>query len=273
MFKNLFLTVALVATSLGLNAQFWEVGGGVGTAFYYGDLNTSYSLQRPGPSIGAFARYNFDTRLSVKGGLQYSYLSFSDQLSSNFVQKLRNLSFRTHVFELGGQFEFNFLPYLHGDKEKFFTPYLLGGASVIKINPQANFNDRWWDLNDLGTEGQTKNDEYSLIQPAILVGGGLKVDLNFAWSLNLEINNRVLFTDYLDDVSGNYPNLAELGNTRGPAAVALSDRSWEVSPEGIPLSEPGRQRGDGIKRDGYLTVQLSLVYNFATITCPAFKRF
>lgn len=274
--RNIFgkLTLALLAIVLVSNeskAQYWEVGGSVGSAFYFGDLNTEFSLKRPGLAVGFMARRNFvDHRLCLKAGVNYARVGFSDALSDNAFQQMRNLSFRSDIIEGTLQFEFNFMPYLHGDREKWFTPYLLGGLTVFHFNPKTEINGRWYDLRPLGTEGQRKNDEYPLLQPAIAYGGGFKVDLNYAWSLNLEISGRKLFTDYLDDVSGVYTSPADLQEARGSLAVQLADRSWEVSPTRQPVMRAGMQRGDKRGADSYAIVSLGLVYNFAQVKCPEF---
>lgn len=265
----------LVFTVLGganLSAQAWEVGGWLGTAYYFGDLNTNFNLSRPGVAAGVLVRKNFDTRIALRAGINAGRMGFSDELSKNPFQQARNLSFASNFYELSVGGDFNFLPYLHGDRDRFFTPYITMGASVFKFEPQAKYQNRWYNLQPLGTEGQAEGNEYATIQPALTIGGGFKIDLNYSWSLNLEFNYRYLFTDYLDDVSGAYGNVDDIGALRGPIAAALSDRSVEIAPDATPIGAPGRQRGDGIKQDGFATIGLALVYNFATIDCPAFKR-
>ena len=94
------------------------------------------------------------------------------------------------------------------------------------------------------------------------------MDLNYAWSINLEISGRALFTDYLDDVSGVYANPDDLLEARGELAVLLADRSYEVNE--FLIGEGGRQRGDARPNDSYVMVGIGLVYNFSSIKCPTF---
>ncbi len=273
--RKSFLVGALLLAGIsgnGLRAQAWELGGWLGTTFYFGDLNTNFSLQRPGPALGVLVRRNFDTRVSLRAGINAGRMGFSDELSGNPFQQARNLSFASNFveFSIGG--DFNFLPYLHGDRKRFYTPYLTAGVGVFAFDPEAKYNDRWYRLRPLGTEGQAEGNEYATVQPNLNLGGGFKVDLNASWSLNLEVNYRFLFTDYLDDVSGNYADVATIAATRGAVAAALADRSLELDPDGTPIGQPGRQRGDGVQRDGFMTVGLALVYSFTTINCPGFKK-
>ena len=84
-------------------------------------------------------------------------------------------------------------------------------------------------LQPLGTEGQYSGKynvkPYSLYQISIPVGIGTKYKINNFLDLSFEIGYRVLFFDYIDDVSSNYVDLGALGS---PLAKAMSDRSQEL---------------------------------------------
>ena len=75
-----------------------------------------------------------------------------------------------------------------------------------------------------------------------------------------------LFTDYLDDVSGNYTDEANLRSLHGDIAVQLADRSG--AGYDTKIGQPARQRGDGLNEDTYITCSLALVYNFNAVRCP-----
>jgi hypothetical protein len=102
----------------------------------------------------------------------------------------------------------------------------------------------WVSLRNLGTEGQFLNDEaranylaaygkdlptpYSRVQIVIPVGIGVRYKLTNNFDLGLEISYRHTFTDYLDDVSGEYLDLGAFGDPSDPnaaLAMAMSDRS------------------------------------------------
>ncbi len=254
----------MLCSSLALYAQKgWEVGPTVGVSNYFGDLNTSFDFTELGPAIGATARYNFNNRINSKLGLNYTFLYGDDADSPNTFERRRNLSFRTDVVDLAAQMEFNFFPYIHGSKEYFFTPYLLGGFNILYYVPTARLDGVSYTLRNLGTEGQAEGDEYSLISGGLLIGGGFKWDLTENWSMNVEISARNLFTDYIDDVSGTYPNPTSLAVRRGEIAAALSDRS-----EGEQIGEPGRQRGNSRDNDTFTIFNVGIVYYFGTLPCP-----
>lgn len=273
--KKLFILLFLCSTTYIINAQKgWEAGGWAGVAHYFGDLNTNYAVSDPGLALGAFGRYNFNNRLCLKLGANFARVSADDFDSQNNFERSRNLHFRSNVIDGLAQFEFNFLPYNHGSRNEFFTPYLFAGASVFAFNPKAEYKDEWINLRELGTEGQFRGEEYYTIQGALVYGGGFKLSLSYEWSIEFELSSRYLFTDYLDDVSTTYPDMDELEGFRGEIAVALSDRSTELVPGTIEqaIGDFGRQRGNSNNNDFYATFGVSIVYYFGGINCPNVSR-
>ncbi len=265
--KTLFI-VFISILSFNANAQMgWEVGGWLGVSNYFGDLNTRFDVTHPGPAGGLIARYNFNNRLCLRFGANYGNVGADDANSKNSFEQRRNLSFNSHLIEGIAQFEFNFLPYNHGSRDEFFTPYAFGGISVFHFNPRARYEGDWIALQPLGTEGQFKNDEYSLTQLSLVYGIGMKWDLTPVWSMNFELSARYLFTDYLDDVSTVYPEMDDLEALRGDVAVQLSDRSIPNA-EGIKIGQPGRQRGDDSNNDYFSYLGIGIVYYFGDIRCP-----
>ena len=270
MSKIKFLTV-LAALTLCQSAfgqmKGWEVGGWLGGSNYFGDLNDNWRLRRVGLAAGAGARYNFNERLALRFGGSYGNIAAYDSDSRNIYQQRRNLSFKSVIVDVSANFEFNFLPYVHGDRDFFYTPYLFVGPSFYYFNPKAKLDGEWHELREFGTEGQFKGEEYNTTQGAINFGFGFKYDLNYRWSLDLFISGRKLFTDYLDDVSASYPDMDDLESQRGDLAVALSDRSGEPK-----IGEAGRQRGNGKNNDAFAFIGLGINYYFGAIRCPGILR-
>jgi len=250
----------------------WEAGGWVGASHYFGDLNTSFRLNDPGYAGGVVARYNFNKRVCLKFSGNYGNVSAQDADSDNLFEQARNLSFRSTIIDGTAQMEFNFLTYTHGSKDERFSPYLLAGINVVHFNPQAEYKGEWVDLRPLGTEGQFRGEEYYTTQFGLAYGMGLKIDLSYRWSINLELSARRLFTDYLDDVSTVYADKDDLEKLRNEAAVFLSDRSLllpGINEDGA-LSQPGRQRGNSVTKDSYAFLGISLLYYFGDLKCPEY---
>ncbi len=244
-----------------------EVGTWAGSAFYFGDLNNLYRFNEPGLCGGLIGRYNFNSRLSARVQLNYLRLRASDEKSNNSYDRRRNLSFFSDLFELAPALELNFFTFTHGSKDQFVTPYMYGGFSVFQFNPKTKYLGKVYALRNLGTEGQVVGEEYNAITTAWLVGGGVKLDLNYRWSLNFDIGYRNASNDYIDDVSKVYPNYTELAKVRGPIAVALADRSIPDA-NNEKMGKTGFQRGNSKDHDAYLSAGINLVYFFGRLNCP-----
>lgn len=272
--KQFLIATLLIFSVLQIQAQEgWEAGAWAGGAWYFGDLNSDFSLNRPGLATGITARYNFNERICFKFGGSYGRISADDADSDNTFHNARNLRFQSDVGDISGMLEFNFLEYIHGSRDQFFTPYLAGGFAVYNFSPEAEYNGEMYELRSLGTEGQFTGEEYATTQVALAYGGGFKIALNYEWSLNLDISARRLFTDYLDDVSTTYADKDDLEQLRGDVAVALSDPSIPI--EGVNSSEiglPGRQRGNSANNDSYVFVGVNLIYYFGDLRCPTYGR-
>ncbi len=251
----------------------WELGGHLGVGYYFGDLNTRFDLGLPRPSGGLLGKFNFNKRTSVRMGLHYTMVEAMDSRSNNTFEQIRNLSFRGHVGEFQGLFEFNFLPIVHGDKDHFWSPYLFVGASFLYFSSQAKYQDEWVNLRPLGTEGQAPGDEYLPIHGALVYGLGVKFNLNMKWTLFAEVNARAALTDYIDDVSSTYPDNDQLRATRGDVAADLSDRSLIIP--GIndsPIGTQGFQRGEVQTLDQVATITIGITYYFGDLACPDISR-
>ena len=253
----------------------FEAGLWLGGTNYFGDLNTSFSFADMGLAGGVGLRYNFNTRVALRIATNFGRIAADDADSDNLFERSRNLSFRSNVADAGLFLEFNFLPYEHGSRDYFWTPYLYTGFGVTKFEPQAQIDGQWVDLRPLGTEGQFKGEEYSLISNHWVLGGGIKIDLSYEWSLNFEISSRRMKTDYLDDVSTVYPEMDDLEDFRGALAVRLSDRSVELPDEFFtennlerPIGTPGAQRGNSRTKDYYIYFGVGLMYYFGDLRCP-----
>ena len=181
------------------------------------------------------------------------------------------MHFKSPVYELSGQLEFNFLPYQPGNPLYTWTPFIYAGVSLFHHNPQAeNKNGEWVNLQELGTEGQETTTSfngdtrkrYSLIQFAIPMGGGVKIAVNESFSIMLEYGARKTFTDYLDDVSTTF-----VGSSPGDAnndypSEMSEDAEWMSDPRGTHMS--GDQRGNpNNKKDWYSFAGITLSFKLS----------
>ena len=134
---------------------------------------------------------------------------------------------------------------------------------MFKFNPQGQLpNGEWYDLQPLGTEGQTISGSsgYNLIQFAIPMGGGLKLSFGML-AIGFELGMRYTMTDYLDDLSGKYANKALLSEQKGALAAYFSDRS--VNSADVSLG--GRQRGNSKNNDWYVFGGFTVSVNLSNL--------
>ncbi len=262
--KSVKLTIFFLVQSIFVFAQKGaEIGGGLGLAHYFGDLNPTLKLDHAGYDVHGVARYNFNSRLALKFALNYGRISGSDEGSSNQVNADRNLNFWSDIFDVGAQLEFNFLDYYHGSRTNNITPYAFAGFSNTFYSPKTDYEGTTYSLREVRTEGQFQGDEYGTTTLGIIYGMGLKYSLNYRWSIDFELSSRLLFTDYLDDVSTVYP---DLDDGIDPVQFALADRSIEVA--GIDKFRAGQQRGNSNNNDFYSIFTISILYFMGEIECP-----
>lgn len=265
--KFSLLLIICFFSGLSFGQRGYELGVRTGFSHYFGDLNTSYQLNDAGFSFGILGRRNLNERVSFAAGFDYGRISASDFDSNNNFQKMRNLDFKSSVFDLNLVMEFNFFPYIHGSDENYYTPYIFGGLSFLKFNPTTEYNGESYSLRDLGTEGQQNGQEYALFSSAFVFGIGFKWDINRDWSLNASLSGRNVFTDYIDDVSNEYPDFLSLQARRGDIAVALSDRSPDPD-----FARIGMQRGNGKNNDVIYFLQIGLMRYFGELPCPSISK-
>jgi opacity protein-like surface antigen len=266
--KNLITLIAfLMTTSLG--AQHFEVGLIAGASNYMGDLSNNSNalyLSETGASGGLFVRYNFNDWVALRLNGQYGWISGEDANADNDPVRFRNLSFRSNLYEAALMGEFNILGYQPYNNERMFSPYVFVGIAHTWFNPRAEYQDEWYDLQPLRTEGQGlpgREDEYGLSTFAIPFGIGAKYSINDMWNIGFEVGARKTFTDYLDDVSTTYVAFDELLAANGELSATLANRTGELEGIDVPTQVPtGTRRGDNTDSDWYFFAGFTISINF-----------
>lgn len=263
--KPLFLILLFLFGGQLVRAQegegSWELGLMAGGAGYMGDLNQNNPLQISGFSGGAYVKRNFNQYLGVRLNYTYGQIQAKDSDSNNAQFRERNLQFKTSLNEFSGIIDFNFFNFNIGGGTRQFTPYLFTGAGFVVFKPTVKVDGEKYRLDRLATEGQENG--YSNVALTIPYGLGLRYNYKDTWSVFTEIGYRTPFTDYIDDVSGRYPDSPVIrGN--GQNQVNLSDPSVNQ------IGYPGTQRGDFRKRDTYLFVSVGISFTFVSSKCYSF---
>ena len=267
--KNLFLIILISTLSITVKAQWlWDYGVNVGVSNYLGDIGggagtrknfvADMKLAKTRWDFGGFVRYKWRPKLSLKLALNQMRLEGDDKLSANPARKARNFNFRNDIWDLGftGEYFFfedndlgNTYRYRNG-----FRAYVFGGIGALYSNPKTLYNGSWVALQPYATEGVA----YRKIVANIPMGIGFYFTFNKKNRLGFELNYRKTFSDYIDDISGNYPSDPGDAYTRGlilrtpelnnPNGAAEQSHTW------------GQKRGDKTHKDSYIGMNFSYSY-------------
>ncbi len=258
-----FIVLFLILLSFNLRAQYGEAGVITGVTNYLGDLvpprtfflGTSFS-------VGGVYQYNFTNRISIRGNVLYGQLRGDDN-NSNYDsgRRQRNLDFKTDLFEISVVGQVNILPFQPTSTFRPITPYGFLGFAVFHFNPYTNYLGEKTFLQPLGTEGQGIDgypEKYKLWEIAIPMGLGVKFCLHPRVNLSVELGMRKTFTDYIDDVSGDYVNLQTLRQNSGLLTAELSNRTYDNNGNQIELENSPRGHAG---KDWYTFMGITVTYS------------
>lgn len=268
--------VSLASYGQDMNSyvQEGEFGIALGGGHYFGDLNNRAAINRPKISAGVFFRKQFNNYIGLKVAANYAQLGYSDTYSKNEVQRRRNLSFNTNIWEFAVSGDFNFFKFYPGISGYSYTPYVSLGVGIFSYDPYAFLNNQKYFLRPLGTEGQgtaiyPNRKPYGTMGVCFPIALGFKYNVSPTVNVFAEVGYRFTTTDYLDDVSTTYAPDAfvPLPNGQPSPAMLLSDRSYEL---GEPIGVKGRQRGNSSQKDAYVLAQFGVSFNISSYRCPTF---
>ncbi len=187
---GLFVVLAMT-TGQAQITQRSEVGFGLGTFNYTGDLVRTYNFAFSKPAATVFYRSNISKVVSFRASLTAGQLSASDTRAAIDAFSIkRNASFDIFLMEISGVYEYHFLDWRDKKRRLRFTPYLFAGLALFSISGVP-----------------TKTQQYSNVQMAIPFGGGIKYVLNPKYYLALEFGVRKTFFDYIDNISYGDPSI------------------------------------------------------------------
>jgi hypothetical protein len=264
--------------------------------------------------ISVFYRYTINEWVGVRANLLYGMLEGSDRntggksayptqndVDASFFRKARNLDFRTHIFQFNAMAEVNLKRYDpaasgRGEKSRW-APYLGGGVGLFTFNPftktfdsrnvarnpyitpaeaanLAQYEGEKIKLRKLGTEGST----YSPVSFNLTALIGIKFNITEMISVFAEGWYNQTFTDRLDDVSSNYPNM-DVYQNMSSLQKAMAVRYYEIQPALDPNgyyansiwagNGQGQERGDDNvgdakgSNDQFFTFQVGVAFKIS----------
>lgn len=217
------------------------------------------------PCGGLFAGLNYKNLIGVSAGFTVGQVSACDSILRRYTSAsngrfIRNLSFRSDIKEITGTVELYPVGFFPGVRSSLM-PYLTTGLGLFSFHPQTKWNNSWVSLPSLRTEGEgwTEYPErplYKLTQWDVPLGGGIKYEISPVFTIRCELIYRVLFTDYLDDVSTSYihPSLFSryLSSPLAALAETLADRrgAYQYVNYGQEI------RGNSQHRDAFFSINV-----------------
>ena len=290
-----------IGFSAGPNFSLTDLGGAkkIGSPFL-----RDVDIEATRFCISAFYRYNINKFLAVRGNLMYGMLSADDNHTDgtppgpdgpmpSWYRARRNLNFTTHIVEFQALAEVNLKKYLRdaasGSKERW-APYVAAGLGFFWYNPYTKVDGAKVKLKPLGTEGQNLGGlykkPYKNVNFDMMALVGIKYNVTEKFSIALEGIYHQTFTDYLDDVSGNYINPSDIASL-SPMAQQLQNRTTEGRyPEvnynfvegqysqvdgSLLAGASGNQRGDKKDNDQFFHLQVTFTFSIATEPRTGFR--
>ena len=239
----ILLLVMLCQPAIGQLAPYqWRLGVSGGYTNYYGDLSP-YRINaiNSWEGLGHLFHYNtnyqqdfsyqisLERRLNKTIGFQLNagryqftmedrYVQSGGKLFTEAPQFARSLNVQTEIRDLGVSLVFKTDNGRFLSSRSFLAPYFNVGVGLLWFNNSAdlkNDQDEFYDysqsevvrngifetpLNGLKTEGV----DYTTRAYYAQLGLGIRFRLSYQWEIGVQSDFRLAFTDYLDDISGNY---------------------------------------------------------------------
>lgn len=174
----LALTFSVTLFSQQQTADVGLFGGGSVPLTDYSKLQILSSVK---PDFGAFYRYNFNSRYSLRINAMAGNVG-----ANGYLNDLNTtVRFNKQVIGLSALFEINYLDFLLGIERWNFSPYVYYGFGVSYYT---------------GSNGNP------VITGDIPIGTGVKYAFSKRWAVGAEVSGHKLLNDELDNLSNPYQN-------------------------------------------------------------------
>ena len=194
--------LAILMTTVGAQEKeyLYEIGGGLGASWGYGDVNTSKAVYSPSLSYSLIYRYNLNLRWAIAAELQSSGIK-GNTLDFDSAFPGGDYDFSRRYWQLQLRPEVHFWNYGLGSdyrEKKRYTPFLTAGLSAGLVNG---------------------GDEGSSFVLGIPLGAGYKFKMAKRWNTQVTALFTKTFSDKLDGRT----------DPEGIATSSLIDNDWTAS--------------------------------------------
>lgn len=238
--KITLVFVAIFFVVSGFAQKTADIGIWGGTSTYIGDIKVDSPVQAFNPNFGAFFRYNFNPRISMRAQF------ITGKFAAEGTIEDKNWDFNKNVQDFSLQVEINYLKYFLGERKTPFSPYVLGGIGVTYF-PYNLDPARISVFNPDHNKGVAATTE-SVIAMAIPFGFGVKTHIGDRFGVAVEYLMRKSLVDKLDDLDDPY--------------AYINDKSEEI------IYNDMVHNNDWM---GYLGISLTYKINLTIFPCPAYE--
>ena len=271
----LLLLVCLQRSAAQEQRGVMGIGISAGGTNYIGELDDNFTLVFTRLGAGAHLNFLFFSRVHIRLAAFHGRVTADDARGTFSGNESRNLNFFSDIDEAGIHVLYKLESRNKGfSKRNRIAPYLFAGLGYFRFDPKTTRNGVTYRLQKVGTEGQYLSsgnypDPYKLQQFCIPMGIGFQVKITSNFDFGVETGFRRLFTDYLDDVSGRYPDKVQMLQEQGPVALYLSDPSNDPD---LPNGKASfSKRGNPKAMDWYVYTNAHLTYYFTTALFGSYK--
>lgn len=281
-----FILLLIFLPSLA-SAQLWkryrkQVTAGIGVTNFLGDLGgankigsndfTDLDLAATRMTVNAGFKYQLTKSITARANVTWGLLKGDDKFTDEIWRQDRNLNFRSNIWEASVMGEFYILQNsrngayrlrgVRGNKGLKMDLYLLGGVGFMYFNPKGQLpNGDWVTLQPLGTEGQGlpgQDSKYRRTTFTVPLGIGIAKSIDRYWTIGLEFTHRITFSDYIDDVGGEFYDTEKIIAANGGDRSIAPLISSGVGGNGFEGQIRGKGRNDSFMT-GTITVTKKLL--------------
>lgn len=203
----MYKLITIIVLSLGLLTPMLsqndaEFGLALGITNYHGDLaENNVELSSTSYGLGILYRKPFHSKIAFRGNLLIGLISGTDEVADAEDKAIRNLSFKSNIFETSAIFEF--YPFkqevdqnlINKEFRPQLNPYFFAGVGLTVAQSSI-------DMRASGTLDKLPGTEGTNAMLSVPFGGGFRFDFAKNLSLSLEGSLRYTNSDYLDGFAG-----------------------------------------------------------------------
>ena len=212
--RIVLFTLGLLLAVSGYTQQTADIGLWGGGSNYQGDIENQPFTTFGFPTIGAYFRYNFHYRTSIRamfltGRVTGSGIIQGQEFAGTF-QGNEYTGFSKQVQDFTVQAEVNYLRYMLGNKKASFSSYLTAGLGVMYY-PYDHDPVFLGTINPRHNKGMAEA-RHSVVTATIPFGMGFKFNVGSRMGMGIEYQMRKLMNDRLDNLDDPLAHYNQDGN-------------------------------------------------------------